>query len=291
VIGAASMQPLNKEVFAGLPKCRIIASSGIGYERADLEAATEHGIVVTNCPDYCLDEVSGRAIALVMALGHRLFQLNKVVKEKKITLLLDRATLMSVAHPIFRMRDQTMGVVGFGKIGTVTSLKSKGLGMRVIAYDPYVSNAVIESRGAQPVDFDTLLRESDFISIHTPLTEETENMFSDDQFSKMKPTSFLINTARGKCVDEASLVRALRGKVIAGAGIDVVAVEPITPDNPLIQMDNVILTGHSAGYSTIADHELFRTPMTQVVKALRGEWPTYALNPEVKRKWLEKWGK
>jgi D-3-phosphoglycerate dehydrogenase len=290
ILGAATFQPFNRKVFAALSKCRIIASSGIGFDQADLEAATEYGIVVTNTPDYCLDEVSGRAIALMFALGHRLFQLNRVVREKKVTLILDRMALMNVVYPIFRMRDQTMGVVGFGKIGTVTAMKARGLGMSVIAYDPYVSNSIIASRGAKPVDFKTLLKESDFISVHTPLTEETRNMFSDDEFKVMKPTCYFINTARGGCVDQVAMVRALEGKIIAGAGIDVTADEPMDPDNPLFRMDNVILTGHSAGYSTTSEPELFRTPMTQALRALKGEWPFYPVNPEVQGKWLKKWG-
>ncbi len=173
IIGAATFQPFNRKVLTTLTQCRIVASTGIGFEQADLDAATECGIVVTNTPDYCLDEVSGRAVALMMALGHRLQQLDKVVREKRMTFILNRSELINVAYPIFRMRDQTLGVVGFGRIGTVTALKARGLGMKVIAYDPYVSAAIMESRGAKSVDFETLITESDFISVHTPLTEET----------------------------------------------------------------------------------------------------------------------
>jgi D-3-phosphoglycerate dehydrogenase len=163
--------------------------------------------------------------------------------------------------------------------------------MRVMSYDPYVLGAVMESRGVQPVDFYTLLRESDFISLHTPLTPETNNMIGYEAFKNMKPTSYFINTARGRCVDEPALIRALQEGLIAGAGIDVTAQEPIEANNPLIKMPNVILTGHSAFYSTSSDRELFYKPMTQVVMALNGEWPLYGLNPEIKEVWLGKWGR
>ena len=209
----------------------------------------------------------------------------------QINLTMDRKGLVEVAYPMFRMRDQTLGIIGFGKIGTATALKATGLGMKVIAYDPYVLGAVMETHGVDPVDLETLLQESDFISLHTPLNRETRNLIGHEEFKKMKPTSYFINTARGGCVDQESLIRALREGRIAGAGIDVTVDEPIAATNPLIKMANVILTGHSAFYSVTSEFELYVKPMTQVVMALRGEWPTYAVNPEVKKKWMEKWGK
>jgi D-3-phosphoglycerate dehydrogenase len=292
IIGVASFQPYNRRVLGALSKCRIIASIGIGYEQADLEAATEHGIVVTNVPDYCLDEVSGLAIGFMLALGHKILQIDRAVREKQVNIILQREeALMEFAYPMFRMRDQTLGIVGLGKIGTATALKARGLGMRVIAYDPYVLGAIMESRGVKPVDLDRLLRESDFISLHTPLTPETIKMIGYSEFKKMKPTCYLINTARGGCVDQEALIRALQEGLIAGAGIDVTVDEPIAPDNPLLQIPNVILTGHSAWYSTTSEWEVYYKPMTQAVMALEGKWPIYALNVEVQEKWLEKWGK
>jgi D-3-phosphoglycerate dehydrogenase len=246
---------------------------------------------VTNVPDYCLDEVSGLAITYMLALGHRLLQIDRAVREWRIAFTMDKKALDQIACPMFRMRDQTLGVVGFGKIGTVTALKAWGLGMRVIAYDPYILRPVMESRGVKPVDFDTLLRESDFISIHTPLTSETRNMFGYEQFKKMKSTAYFINTARGGCVDQPGLIQALKEGLIAGAGIDVTVDEPIAPENPLLTMTNVILTGHSAWYSVTSEADLNRRPMTQVVQALRGELPVYTVNTDVKMKWMTRWGK
>jgi D-3-phosphoglycerate dehydrogenase len=292
ILGVASFQPYNRRVLGALSRCRIVASIGIGYEQADLEAATEHGIVVTNVPDYCLDEVSGLAIGFMLALGHKILQIDRAVREKQANIILQREeALMEFAYPMFRMRDQTLGIVGLGKIGTATALKARGLGMRVIAYDPYVLGAIMESRGVQPVDLDGLLRESDFISLHTPLTPETSKMIGYKEFKKMKPTCYFINTARGGCVDQEGLIRALKEGLIAGAGIDVTVDEPIASDNELLLMQNVILTGHSAWYSTTSEWELYYKPMTQVVMALEGKWPLYALNVEVQKKWLDRWGK
>ena len=291
VIGVVSIQPFTRRVLKALVNCRILAGIAVGFEMVDLEAATDYGMVVTNVPDYGIDEVSGMASTLMLALGNKLLQVDKAVKERQVCFARDREALLDIVRPKFRMRNQTLGIVGLGRIGTASALKARGLGMRVIAYDPYVLDAVMESRGVKPVDLDMLLGESDFISLHTPLTPETSGMIGYEEFKKMKPTCYFINTARGGCVDQAALIRALQEGLIAGAGIDVTVDEPIAADNPLITMPNVILTGHSAWYSNRADFEIFYKPMTQVVAALKGEWPVYAVNTEVKEKWLEKWGK
>lgn len=291
LIGVVSIQPFNRSLMSALPKCRVIAGIGIGYDKTDLEAATDLGIAVTNVPDYCLDEVSGLAVGMMLALGHRMLQVDRAVREKRVVFTVNKKALDEIAKPMFRMRDQTVGVVGFGKIGTVMALKAKGLGMRVLSYDPYVLRPVMESRGVTPVDFETLLKQSDFISIHTPLTSETLNMFGYEQFKKMKRTAYFINTARGGCMDQPGLIRALQEGLIAGAGIDVTTDEPIAEDNPLLNMANVILTGHSAWYSLTSETDLYRRPMTQVVQALQGELPVYTVNTDVRTKWMARWGK
>ncbi len=290
VIGVVSVQPFNRRLLQALPKCRVIAGIGIGYDKTDVEAAAELGIAVTNVPDYCLDEVSGLAITLMLALGHKILRLDRAVREHRVLFTSDRKALNEFAYPMFRMRDQTLGIVGVGKIGTVTGLKARGLGMRVIGYDPYVLKPVMESRGITPVDFDTILRESDFISTHTLLNDETANLWGYDQFRRMKRTAYFINTSRGGVVDQPGLIRALKEGLIAGAALDVTLDEPPEPDNPLLTMPEVILTGHSAWYSVTADVDLHRRPMTQVIQALKGEWPTYAVNPDGKAKWLARFG-
>ncbi|MBA7571003.1 Glyoxylate/hydroxypyruvate reductase B [subsurface metagenome] len=294
LICSSPVQPITRRVLSSLSKCRIVANLAIAYDQIDLEAATEYGIVAINIPDYCIDEVSGRATALMLALGHRLFLLDREVREKQINFVPpNRKTVEEIAYPIFRMRGQTLGIIGLGKIGTTSALKAKGLGMRVIAYDPYVLGAVMRSRGVEPVDLDTLLRESDFVSLHAELTAETRNMIGYEEFKKMKPTCYFINTARGGIVNQPALIRALQEGLIAGAGLDVTVDDPVASDNPLLKMPNVILTGHSAWYSIIADTpaEYWQKAMMQSVLALKGEWPPYAVNPDVKRAWLAKWGR
>ncbi len=291
LIGVVSVQPFTRRLLAALPGCRVIAGLGIGYDQTDIEAATELGIAVTNVPDYCLDEVSGLAIGMMLALGHRILQIDRAVRERRVVFSTNKRALDEFANPMFRMREQTLGVVGLGKIGMVTAMKARGLGMRVIGYDPWLLPPVVESRGVVPVDFDTLLKESDFISIHTPLNAETREMFGADEFARMKPTAYFINTARGGCMDQRALIEALQEKRIAGAGIDVTVEEPVAEDNPLLTMSNVILTGHSAWYSKTSELDLYRRPMTQVVQALQGELPAYTVNPEVKSRWLSRWGK
>jgi D-3-phosphoglycerate dehydrogenase len=295
IICTAPLQPFTRRVLGELAKCRILASFGLGYDRVDLAAANEYGIVVTNTPGYCIDEVSDTAIALMLALGRKLFQLDKAVKERQIRFVpFDRKAIEEIAKPpVLRMRNQTVGIIGLGSIGTATALKAKGLGMRVIGYDPYILGGVLASRGIEPVGLDTLLKDSDFVVIHALVTEETRGMLGYEEFKKMKPNSYLINTSRGDILDQPALVRALQEGLIAGAGLDVTVDEPVAPDNPLLKMPNVIFTGHSAWYSAVADSgpEFWYKPMEQVILALKGEWPPYAVNPQAKGRWKEKWGK
>ena len=294
IICSGPVQPWTSRVVQTLSNCRILATNSIGYDRIDVEAATKLGIAVTNNPDFCIDEVSSQAVALIMALSRRLLQIDRIVKEQRRHLPPgNREAVKNILYPIFRMSEQTLGIIGFGKIGTAVALNTRGLGMKIIAYDPYVLGAVMSSHGVVPVDLDTLLRESDFISINAALTDETRGMIGDEEFKKMKPNCYLVNTARGKIVKQSALINALREGLIAGAGLDVTENEPIPEGDPILQMPNVILTGHSAWYSTTSDSpsEHWHKSTQQILMALNGEWPTYAVNPEIKRTWLEKWGK
>ena len=294
IICSGPIQAWTPRVIQSLPRCRILASLGIGYDSIHLETATEMGIVVTNIPDYCIDEVSSHAMALTLALGRKLFQIDKTVREQNINFVPPRRkTISAHLNPIYRSRGQVFGILGLGKIGTATALKAKALGFRLIAYDPYVLDEVMRSHGVEPVDFDTLLRKSDYVSLHAWLSDETRHMLGTEAFKKMKPSAFLINTARGEIVDQDALVRALKDNRLAGAGLDVTADDPISKDNPMLAMDNVIFSGHSAWYSTTSDSGVmfWHKAMGQVVQALRGQWPTYAVNPEVKGRWLKRWGR
>ncbi len=294
IICAGPSQPWTRRVITTLSRCRIISTLSIGYDKIHVETATQMGIAVTNLPDYCIDEVSSQAIAFVMGLGRKLVQVDKAVRERQPRLSPpSRESVKEILYPMFRMRGQTLGIIGFGKIGTTVALKARGLGLRVIAYDPYVLGAVMLSHGVEPKDLDALLRESDFVSINALLTDETRGMIGPEQFKKMKPTCYVINTARGEIIQESALIEALKQGLIAGAGLDVTSREPIPQDDPILNFPNVILSGHSAWYSTTSDsdNELWQKPMTQVIMALQGKWPTYAVNPEGKQAWLERWGR
>ena len=294
IICAGPAQPWTPRVLTALSRCRIISTLSIGYDKIHVETATKMGIAVTNVPDYCIDEVSSQAIAFIMGLARRLVRIDRAVRKKQPRLSPpSREALKELLYPMFRMRGQTLGIIGLGKIGTAVALKAKGLGLRVIAYDPYVLGAVMLSRGVEPKALDALLRESDFISINALLTDETRGMIGPEQFRKMKPTCYIVNTARGEIIQQPALIEALKLGLIAGAGLDVTSQEPIPPDDPILTLPNVILSGHSAWYSTMADSdtELWQKPMTQIAMALKGEWPTYAVNPEGKQTWLERWGK
>ena len=286
-------QPWTSRVIKALNKCRILASPSIGFNSINVKSANESNIVVTNTPDFCIHEVSNQAIALMMALNRRLIHLDRAVREKRAFLTpFDRENVAKYAQPIFRLQDQTLGIIGFGRIGSAVGLKAKGLGMRVIAYDPYVFDSVLGTHGAEPVDLDTIYRESDYISINALLNDETRGMVDGEAFSKMKSTCFLINTARGQIVDQAALILSLKEGRIAGAGLDATSQEPIPENDPLLDCPNVILTGHSGWYSVTADSgpEYWHKAMGQIVSALKGEWPIYAVNPEIKEAWLERWG-
>jgi D-3-phosphoglycerate dehydrogenase len=294
VVCSGPVQPWTADVIDRLENCRIIASLGIGYDRIDLDAATEKRIVVTNVPDYCIDEVSTHAISLILALNRKLFVMDNAVRRSATNFVPpNRKSVLQVIRPVLRLQDQVLGIVGLGRIGTATALKARGLGMKVIAHDPYVWDAVMRSHGVEPVDMDTLLGSADMISIHCSLTDETRGLFDDSAISKMKAGVYLINTARGEVVDEAALIRALKDGRVGGAGLDVTCADPLAEDDPLRTAPNTILTGHGAWYSTRADasDEFWHKAMAQVALALEGRWPSYPVNPQVKAQWLEKWGR
>jgi D-3-phosphoglycerate dehydrogenase len=294
VVCSGPVQPWTRRVIGELTNCRIIASLGIGYDRIDLETATAKSIVVTNVPDYCIDEVATHAISLMLALNRKLFTMDHTVRETVTTFVPpSRKSVESVIRPIMRLQDQVLGIVGLGRIGTATALKARGLGMRVVAYDPYVWDAVMRSHGVVPVDLDTLLKDADIISLHCSLTKETRDILDEKTISKMKPGAHLINTARGEVIDEAALIDALQEGRVGGAGLDVTCKDPLPKDDPLRKAPNTILTGHGAWYSTTADSpaEFWQKAMAQVALAFEGHWPSYAVNPQVKPQWLSKWGK
>ncbi len=279
---ATAIDPLNARVIPSLKKCKIISRIGIGYNNVDVPEATRQGIAVAVVLDASVHEVSDHAMAFLLSFARNLWPLNRGIHQG--VWRAGSGEITQLRGRMMRLNTQTLGIVGVGRIGRLTAEKAKAFGLRVLAYDPYLSADELRERGAEKVDFDTLLSESDFISIHAPLTAETEKMFGLKELRKMKPTAFLINTARGGLIDEAALFQALTEKSLAGAGLDVNEPEPPSPDNPLFSLDRVLFSGHSAFFSESSMWELQVRSAEAVVLALQGKWPPFLVNPEVKER-------
>jgi D-3-phosphoglycerate dehydrogenase len=258
------------EMLRRMKRCKLVSRVGTGLDSIDIAAATECGIWVTNVPDYSIDEVSTHAIALLMAHARGLPRLFEQAERHEWN--------QTSVRPIPRLKGQTLGIVGFGRIARATASKALALELNVLANDPYVDAAVIEAAGCKPVALDTLLMESDYISLHSPLTPETRHMIDAQALALMKPTAFLINAARGPLIDADALLAAVREKKIAGAALDVFETEPLPPDHPLFHEPNIWVTPHVAWYSEAAKVDMRVRGAEQVVRVLRGEMPTSAVN-------------
>ena len=280
MVGAA--ERYTRRAIQALTKCRVISRMGVGYDNIDVDAATEQGIAVAYVPDASIVEVSDHAAALLLALSRKLIPIDHLVREGAWQL--GNWDIFNKRVPMFRLSEQTIGVVGAGRIGGAFVRKARVFCKRVIVYDPYLSAETVKGMGAEPVDFESLLRESDFISLHPLHTEETEHILGLEEFKQMKPTAYIVNTGRGELIDEKALLTALTEGYIAGAGLDVTDPEPPQPDNPLFKLDNVIVTAHSAFYTEDSMRDLRQRTVQAVVVALRGEWPPFVVNPEVKER-------
>lgn len=265
--------PISRKVIEQLENCKVISRYGVGVNTIDVDAATEKGIIVSNVTDYCLDEVSDHAFALLLAAARKVVQLNEAVKSGTWD--------FNIGVPIYRLRGSVLGLVGLGQIPQALALKAQAFGIKVIAYDPFVPEEVAEKRNVTLVSLESLCTESDFVSVHAPLNEHTKGMISKEQFSLMKKEAFVINTSRGPVIDEPALIDALKQGIIAGAALDVVVDEPILRDNPLLTMDNVIINPHVAWYSEEAQVELKRKTAQNVVDVLSGNLPKYIVNKNV----------
>jgi D-3-phosphoglycerate dehydrogenase len=262
---------VTAEMIGQMTRCRIIARFGIGVDNVDIAAATNASIVVTRVPDYCIDEVSDHTMALLLALARKIPFANSRAHAGRWE--------MPAVVPIHRLRGSVLGLVGFGRIPQLVAPKAKAFGLRVIGYDPFVSEDIMQRAGVEKVDFSELVKVSDHISIHTPLVPETNHLFNADVFRGMKPTAHLINTARGSVVDEEALAQALDQGHLAGAALDVLSQEPPST-SPLFGRDNVILTPHMSFYSAESLIDLQSKAAEEVVRVLAGEAPRNPLNPE-----------
>jgi D-3-phosphoglycerate dehydrogenase len=262
---------ITSEMIAQMTRCQIIARFGIGVDNVDVAAATDAGIVVTRVPDYCIDEVSDHTLALLLALVRKIPFANSRAHSGRWE--------MAAVAPIHRLRGSILGLVGFGRISQLVAPKAQAFGLKVLTFDPYVPAEVTTAAGVHKVDLAELVKVSDYISIHTPLIPETDHLFGSDIFARMKPTAYLINTARGPIVDEAALAHALDAGQLAGAALDVLSQEPPSA-SPLFGRDNVILTPHISFYSVESLVELQIKAAEEVVRVLTGQMPRNPVNPD-----------
>ena len=262
---------ITEKVIRMLQKCKIISRYGIGVDNINLEAATHQGIKVTNVPDYCIEEVSSHTLAFILGLARKIAALNCSVK-KGIWSYNDH-------KPIYRLQGKTIGLIGFGRIARNLVKKLKPFGFRIIAYDPYISFEDMEKYNIETAPLEDLLQQSDFVSLHIPLTKETKHMISEKELKMMKSTAYIINTSRGFLVDEEALYIALRDQWISGAALDVLENEKgIYVSSPLMELDNIIFTPHVAFYSEESIVELRLKAVNEVINALIGKSLHYCVN-------------
>ncbi len=270
---------LNARVIDAMTKCKVIASGGVGVDRIDLDAATAKGIVVTNVPDVFIEEVAVQAFMLLLCCAKKTIPLDRAVRENRW-----REARKYMA-PMPRVVGDTLGLVAFGNIPRLVAQKAKGFAMKVIAWDPYVKDDAFAQHGVERVtDLVDLFRRSDFVSAHLPLNPGTQGLLNYSCFSAMKPSAYFINTGRGPTHNESDLIRALNEKRLAGAGLDVMEIEPTRPDNPLHKMDNVVMTPHTASVSDWSDVERRRRVGQEVAAVLQGRMPRNVVNKDVLQK-------
>ncbi|MFC1901894.1 C-terminal binding protein [Chloroflexota bacterium] len=278
--------PFTPKVFQGLPNCRFLITASIGFDALDVKAAAEQGIGVVNLRGFCSEELAEHAMALMLSSARWIVKLhNRAKAGGPIPRPSDEANqYMRI------LRGKTLGLLGFGNAGRLMVPKGRGFEMDIIAYDPYVGKDVFKEMNVRQVSLDELCQESDFISVHANLTEENRHIMSVEQFKKMKPNAYIVNTARGGIIEEKALMAALDAGYLAGAGLDVTEQEPIPSDSPLFNYENIIVTGHRAGSSPESTIIWGRQPAEEVARIMAGEWPLGLVNPEVKEKFVAKWG-
>ena len=265
-----TLERVTAPIINSMERCRVISRAGTGLDTIDIPTATARGIWVAYVPDYSIDEVSTHAIALLLAQARGVVPLVQSTRRGQWDPMR--------SGPVHRLRDQTLGIIGFGRIGQATAAKGKGLGLKVIVFDPFLNDDAVERLGVRAVDLETLAREADYISLHTPLLDSTHHIINAHFLSLVKPTAYLINAARGPLVDETALLHAVRNGQLAGAALDVLAAEPAPADHPLLQEERILITPHSAWYSEEAKIEMRTRAAEEVVRVLQGQPPRAPAN-------------
>ena len=267
---------VTENVVRAAERCVAIGRFGVGVDNIAVGTATELGIAVTYVPDYCVDEVSDHVLALLHAWNRKIALFDRSVKE-------NGWGSQPLTMRMMRLRGKTIGIVGFGRIGQAVAVKARAFGLNILAADPVVGPEVVESFGGALVELPSLLAQSDFVTLHAPLTDETRNMIGGSELAAMKPDAFLINAARGPLIDESALYDALSRGEIAGAGLDVMVDNVPEKEHPLFSLDNIIVTPHIAFFSQESTLELEQRAAAEVVSVVHGRMPDNLVNPAVLR--------
>ena len=265
---------VTENVVRAAERCKVIGRFGVGVDNIAVSTATELGIAVTYVPDYCVDEVSDHVMALLHAWNRKIVLFDRSVKERGWG-------SQPLTMRMMRLRGKTIGIVGFGRIGQAVASKARAFGMNVLAADPFIDSSTVANLGGSLVELDQLLSQSDFVSLHTPLSDETRNLIGPQELAAMKQEAFLINAARGPLIDEEALFDALANGDIAGAGLDVMVDNVPSQEHPLLALDNVIITPHVAFFSQESTLELEQRAATEVVRVIHGEMPDNLVNAAV----------
>lgn len=266
----------TKKVIDGLPsRCRGIILGSVGVDSVDVAAATERGIPVTNCPDTFIEEVADHAMMLLLASFRRTIEQDRMVREGRWRE--GRPALLSIP----RLMGQTLGLISFGHVARAVARRAKPFGLHIIAYDPFIEELVMVEHGVIPCTLEEVLSQSDFVSMHAPARPEVERMLQEKHFRLMKKTAIFINTGRGPTVQEVALIKALEEGWIAHAGLDVLETEPPGNNNPLLKMNNVTLSAHTASASARFDPARKRHVGRELALVLSGKWPMSCVNPAV----------
>ena len=258
----AGSEPYSRRIIQSLPKLRAIVRAGVGFDAVDLAACEESRIPVCITPGVNHHAVAEHAISLLMGIARGFPELDRKVRQNRW----DRKSYPRVAG-------KTLGILGLGRIGQATATRGVGLGMKVIAFEPYPDQAFVKQWNIELVDLDTLLSRSDFVSLHLPMSAESRHIINRKTIARMKMGAMLINTARGPLVNEADLVEALKSRHIAAAGLDVFEVEPLPLDSPLLKLDNVLLSGHVAGLDDDSAYDTSKMCAEMIVGLRHGRWP------------------
>ena len=267
---------ITEKIIDSAEKLKGIVRYGIGVDNIDLKAATRRKIPVANIPDYCIGTVADHTLALILALNRKIPMADRILRTGEWGVWTSPPSKLKGTD----LEGKVLGLIGVGKIGAAVATRAKGFGMRIIAYDPYLTKEISEKLDIELVDLPTLLKNADFVSIHAPLTPETCGMIGEGELRLMKRTAYIINTARGPIIQERALYKALKEGWIAGAGLDVYEKEPPNPDNPILKLENVVLTPHIAYYTEEAIWRLEMSAVEEAIRILQGQLPKNLVNKE-----------